>query len=389
MTPLAEARGSRGVPDRPLSDEWRRAQAREQELALPAGSVVVSAPAPFALGGLGRHLSEILGALERRGQASFCICESEHPSLPSSPRHEIRGKALRASLAALARASPAWRMWAASVGFDRRAARALPAADHLIAFNGTAIAQFRAARRASFESLSLVAANSHFRHVIRQHERAYRRYPIERPWATKLLERNLAEYRQAQRIYVSSDYIRDSFIEQGFPESALARFPLTPDPRYAPTADPLAAGPAASTTFDVVYVGSLTVHKGVPLLIDAVSRLPYEDLRLILVGGWGTRGMRRFIESACAADSRLSVRPGDPLPHLRDARLCAHAAYEDGFAYAPAEALACGIPVIVSEDTGMKSLIDRGRNGLILPTGDLDALSEAIAAAYRGEAFGD
>ena len=95
--------------------------------------------------------------------------------------------------------------------------------------------------------------------------------------------------------------------------------------------------------------------------------------------------MRRFVEQARAEDPRIEVAPGDPLPRLREARLCVHPAYEDGFAYAPTEALACGVPVIVSEDTGMKDLIDSGRDGLILPTGDRVALTEAIEAAYRGE----
>jgi hypothetical protein len=36
----------------------------------------------------------------------------------------------------------------------------------------------------------------------------------------------------------------------------------------------------------------------------------------------------------------------------------------------------------------MKELIDRPERGRVLPTGDLDALTEAIAAAYRGELFG-
>ena len=69
--------------------------------------------------------------------------------------------------------------------------------------------------------------------------------------------------------------------------------------------------------------------------------------------------MRRYLERARARDPRISVVPGDPLPHLQRARLCVHPAYEDGFGYAPAEALACGVPVIVTEDTGMKELIDR------------------------------
>jgi glycosyltransferase involved in cell wall biosynthesis len=91
------------------------------------------------------------------------------------------------------------------------------------------------------------------------------------------------------------------------------------------------------------------------------------------------------VESARAADKRIVHAPGDPLEHLRTAGLCVHPTFEDGFAYAPAEALACGVPALVSEDTGMKELIDPGVNGLVLPTGDIDAFSEAIAACYRRE----
>jgi len=54
-----------------------------------------------------------------------------------------------------------------------------------------------------------------------------------------------------------------------------------------------------------------------------------------------------------------------------------HPTYEDGFAYAPAEALACGVPVLVSEDTGMRELIEPGVSGQIVPTDDPGALSEA------------
>jgi glycosyltransferase involved in cell wall biosynthesis len=95
--------------------------------------------------------------------------------------------------------------------------------------------------------------------------------------------------------------------------------------------------------------------------------------------------MRRYIERGRSEDSRISAGPGDPLARLHDASLCVHPAYEDGFAYAPAEALACGVPVIVSEDTGMKELIGSRRDGLVVPTGDADALAQAIDAAYRGE----
>ena len=160
-------------------------------------------------------------------------------------------------------------------------------------------------------------------------------------------------------------------------------FPLTPDPRYA-----VDALERRSPTFEIVYVGALTVVKGVPLLIDAVRALSHPDIRLTLVGGWASRGMRRFVERACAEDRRIRTAHGDPLPHVRGARLSVHPTFSDGFGYAPLEALSCGVPVIVSEDAGMKYLIDVERGqGLILPTGDLTALIEAIDAAYRGELF--
>jgi glycosyltransferase involved in cell wall biosynthesis len=268
-----------------------------------------------------------------------------------------------------------------SVDFDSAAARRLGAGEHLVSFNGTSLAQFARARKAHWTSLSLMSANPHMRQVLRQHAVAHRQYPLEQPWATRLLGRNLREYAAADRVYVSSRYSWQSFIDEGFSDEDLAFFPLTPEARFTPTPPP------DGDSFDVVYVGALTVHKGVPLLIDAIRRLPFTDLRLVLVGGWKTRGMRRFIQAAVSQDARISVCVGDPLPRLRSARLCVHVAYEDGFAYAPAEALACGVPVLVSEDTGMKELINSERDGLVLATGQLDALTEAIAAAYRGEIF--
>jgi glycosyltransferase involved in cell wall biosynthesis len=264
--------------------------------------------------------------------------------------------------------------------FDSYAAQRQRPADHLIAFNGQARRQFQAARAARFESIGLVSANSHIRRVIAQHARARRQYPLERTWPTHLLRRNLSEYGQADRIYVASPYIRESFLEEGFPAHSLVDFPLTPDPRFTNR-----RRASSSERFDIVYIGALAVHKGVPLLIDAFRRLRPADMRLHLIGGWSTPGMRRFIQEACARDPRIVVSPGDPLPHLRRARLCVHPAYEDGFAYAAAEALAAGVPLIVSEDTGMKHLIGPSSAGMILPTGDLAALTEAIEAAYRGE----
>jgi glycosyltransferase involved in cell wall biosynthesis len=190
----------------------------------------------------------------------------------------------------------------------------------------------------------------------------------------------LAEYEAADYIYVSSRYAWDSFVAEGFPEERLRLFPLTPHERFQ-----LRPTEPKSSTFNVVYVGMLSVHKGVPLLIDSFRQLPHDDLRLVLVGGWGTRGMRRFVQNACAQDPRIMVRPGDPLPHLLQAGVYVHPSYSEGCSYAPGEALASGVPLIISEDSGMNEcIVHDPRRYWVVPTGDLHALTEAIDASYGG-----
>ncbi|HXA54035.1 MAG TPA: glycosyltransferase family 4 protein [Solirubrobacteraceae bacterium] len=391
-----------------LDASWRSATERAQEAVLPAGEVVVSCNAPFGGGGLGRHLEEIVEALRRRGQEPACICDTARPPFAAAAPSELRLRLLTSAAMPLARVSPGWRVWRMRASYDADAARRLPAADHLIAFNRQSLTQFHAARRGGYRSVAMMTGTPHVRHVARRHAQALRQYPLERSFGTHVLARYLTEYECADRIYCASRYTIESFLAQGVPARKLALLPMTPHPRYSPLPEVAGVGEtgiagmadveqvpeveaaraAKRKEFGIVYIGSLSVAKGVPLLIDAVRRLPFDDIRLTLVGGWKARGVRRFIEAARAADPRIAVVPGDPLPHLRRARLCVHPSYEDGFAYAPAEAMACGVPVLVSADTGMRDLIEPGVTGLILPTGELSALTEAIEAAYRGEILG-
>jgi glycosyltransferase involved in cell wall biosynthesis len=385
MTASAELPAS--VPTEPpastpsLGAAWRAAAARAQEQALPSGKAVVSCAASPGVAGLGRHVKEILDALDRGGQPSVCVSPAVTGHAAASPSLVAR---VRRRAVARGRRSSAGRARQTWAEFDADAARRLPQGDHLMAFCGQALAQFRVARQLRYESVALVSGGVHERRLARQHAAAHRRYPLERSNAGHVSERHLLEYAQAERIYVSSRYVRESFVEEGVQDDVLVQFPLTPDPRFAPD-----GAPKRSATFDIVYVGGLSVAKGVPLLIDAVRRLRHEDMRLVLVGGWKSRGVRRFVEQACAEDRRIEAALGDPLPHLRGARLCVHPSYVDGFSYGAAEALACGVPVIASEDTGMKELIEPGRTGLVVPTGDQAALTEAIEAAYRGEILGE
>jgi glycosyltransferase involved in cell wall biosynthesis len=240
-------------------------------------------------------------------------------------------------------------------------------------FVGKSLRTFQRARSAGADELELLAANTHLNNLEKQHAAAEEEHGINDSWLNDAQRRKtLREYELADTIYVHSDYTRRSFRNAGIPAGKLERIYLHVHPRFQPPPDR-----PTDDTFRVVYVGRVEATKGVPLLFDAFSRLRTADKQLTLVGGWSTRAMRKHVEP-WLADDRIHLSPGDPLPVLHRADAFVHPTYEDGFGYAPMEALACGVPVIATEDTGMKEYIRHGENGYVVPTGQVAPIVDRL-----------
>ncbi len=341
----------------------------------------IACNAPYGRGGLGRHLAHVVelarsqDALQRYYAYALRPGDEELGTVVSNRGYRRLGRFTPL------RYHQGWRNDVVAALFDRSVARRLSSPlETFLGFGGRALRSFARARRLGARRLDLVAANSHVDNVARRHAEAFRRYGLEPSWLNEgQRKRTLAEYVEADVIYVASAYTHASFIAAGFPEVRLVRLQYPTDPRFHP--DP-AAFPNDGI-FRVVYVGSVTVAKGVPVLVEAFRRLPVRHAELTLVGGIASRGMRRYMDRHMAEDPRIRLRPGDPLPHLQRADVCVHPSFEDGYAYAPMEALACGVPVIVTEDTGMKEHVQAGIHGFVVPTGNVDALVERLEHLHR------
>lgn len=323
-------------------------------------------------GGLGRHLAELVEDARESGTLAAYYTEGPRAG-------DVAGRRVREPLAPLLarwtpiRFSPGR---SADLGFDlfdRAVARTIEPGDVHVGFSLQSLRTFRAARARGCRELRLVSPTCHVDYVHERYQEAYRRHPIERPWLNEGQRRRAKrEYELADVIVVASDYVRDSFLAAGVPEEKLARFDVSAAPRFVPGERP------DDGIFRVVYVGSLSVAKGTPLLVEAFSRFPVREAELWLVGGYGTRGMRRWLAERCAADPRIHIAPGDPLVHLQRADLYVHPSYQDGSPYAPLEALACGVPVVVTEDTGTKELVGPGVNVRVIHAGDASAIVGAV-----------
>ncbi len=79
-------------------------------------------------------------------------------------------------------------------------------------------------------------------------------------------------------------------------------------------------------------------------------------------------------------------------PILERSDLFLSASETESFGLASLEALACGVPVVATRTGGVPEVICQGRNGLLCPVGDVEALARSCVALLsdspRREAFG-
>jgi glycosyltransferase involved in cell wall biosynthesis len=337
--------------------------------------------AAYGSGGIGQHFAQLVEETRRAGRLARYYTVAPRPDDP--PCAVVDNPTYGLLRYTPIRFSPSWKNHVTNELFDRRTARRVSAghalSGALMGFVGTSLHTFRSGAALGAEVLELVAANSHVDNVARLHARAAADSGVRDSWLNRAQRRKTRrEYAAADRIYVHSDYVRDSFLAAGVPASKLVRTVLRVAPRFRPP-----DRRPSDSTFRIAYVGRVEMTKGIALLLEAFERLPVSDATLTIVGGWATAAVRRHVEARCAADPRIVVAPGDPLPVLHQADAFVSPSYEDGFGYAPMEALACGVPVVVSTDTGMKEYVRDGENGFVVPTGSAEAVLDALQTLHH------
>jgi glycosyltransferase involved in cell wall biosynthesis len=125
-----------------------------------------------------------------------------------------------------------------------------------------------------------------------------------------------------------------------------------------------------------IYAGQLSLRKGTPLLIEAWRQAALPDAELELVGLCQLEG-RKLASLPASVRIIRPCSPSAPRERYRAADVFVFPSFFEGLALVQLEALACGLPVIAAESGGASEILteDCGR---VLPTGNLDALVEAL-----------
>lgn len=266
--------------------------------------------------------------------------------------------------------------------FDTLARKYIPPCDIFHAWGNYALYSIpRARSHGASVVIERGSTHPHYQDGILREE--FERYGVHVERAhPQIIEKGLREIELADRVIIPSEFVRRTFLEAGVPEHKLRTIPYGIDlEHFRPSA-------RRDSVFRVLFVGNIGIQKGVHYLLEAWKRLalPGAELRFI-----GT--VEEEMKPVLARYEGLYVHAG----HVKHEEL--HREYgnaslfilpslQEGSALVTYEAMACGLPSIVSENTG--SVVRDGEDGFVIPIRSSDAIAEKLQWMYdhRDEAAG-
>ena len=262
--------------------------------------------------------------------------------------------------------------------FDRWAARRLAgsAANAVVACEISALTTFRQARRSGIATL-LDAPSLHHRAQDRLHGTTDSPALHRRVIRVKEQEIEIADH-----ILTVSELARETYLEAGVPAWRVHAVLLGAD-------TDLFTPPAEDTTertggLRFVFSGASIHRKGFDLLLDAFARVraaePGVSLRIV-----GPRGDAFGLLAGRSEGIEIvgAVGQSELAAEFRRADCLVLPSRNDSYGLVVAEALAAGLPVLVSEMVGAKALVEPGKNGWIVPVENTAALVERMLGCAR------
>lgn len=261
--------------------------------------------------------------------------------------------------------------------YDLLASRHVDGGDIFHVFNHFGLHSMRRAKRLGMITLvERSAAHPVVAH--RELHKEYEKFDLQFPPSSRLVEaKAVQEFAEADAIFVPSEFVQRTMIEQGVPPEKLRRVHLGFSPeRFAPD-------PAAKTdsTFRVLFVGTISLQKGVQYLLEAFRRLNLPHAELVLVGS-SFRDSASFLPKYEGLYRHVPFVPQDQLPALyNSASVFALPSLQDGFGMVVYEAAACGLPLIITDHVGAE--IRDGQDGFVVGIRNVDALADRLLRLYE------
>lgn len=259
--------------------------------------------------------------------------------------------------------------------FDFLVSRHLPEADIFHGWNNFSLLSLRQAKKKGAQVIIERASS----HIVTQNnllKREMKKFEVNfTPVNPLTLKKSAQEYLEADYVFVPSQFAYNSFLENGYPKDKLRLIHFGVDVKKF-----TAKKEKKDDLFRAIFVGQVGIRKGLPYLLQAWQELDLKDSELLLIGPVFP-DFKDLIKNYNLSKVRFIDYSNNLAQYYQESDLFVFPSIEEGSALVTYEAMAAGLPVIATKNSG--SVVEDGQEGFIVETGSVESLKHALEKFYN------
>jgi glycosyltransferase involved in cell wall biosynthesis len=271
--------------------------------------------------------------------------------------------------------------------FDYWASKQLPMdADIYVIWSGFALKTIQQIRKRNPRAIIILERCS--THIQFQFDILNHAYSLFHNVAAKLpsqpiIEKEKAEYQAVDYISVPTNFVRKTFLDKFIPQDKIIVNPygvLLNEFSYSANKEL-----KPQQEFKVIFVGYFCVRKGAKIFLEIVDYFKHHaDITFQLVGSIEI-GLEEYI--APYLNKNLYYQSSVPQNKLNNfyagADVFLFPSYEEGMAYVTLQAMACGLALVVSHNSGAGMAIEHGKSGYLFDSEAKQSYIDTIQSLYE------
>jgi glycosyltransferase involved in cell wall biosynthesis len=262
--------------------------------------------------------------------------------------------------------------------FDKRASKKIEEPDICVSWSSYGLHTIGQAKKKGAKTI-IERGSSHIAYQTDLLKEEYDRLniPLPRLAHPSIIEKEIQEYEEADYVSIPSSFVRRTFIERGVNEDKLIQIP------YGVDLSLFKKVPKNDSVFRIIFAGGMRVRKGVHYLLQAFSELNLPNAELVLLGTLDDEMKPFFKRYDGNFVWKGHIKQEELYKEYSQGSVFVIPSIEEGLALVQVQAMACGLPLICTENSGGEDLIDDGREGFIIPIRDIEALKDKIIHLYE------
>lgn len=195
-------------------------------------------------------------------------------------------------------------------------------------------------------------------------------------WNDKSLKRSIEEIRDSQYFLVASDFVKASLLKCGVLENQIKIVPYGINVSSNLKRKPLQNG---NDVVNFLFVGQVNYRKGVPYLLEAISLLNEDNVTLTITGEYKKDDwfIKKYQKNKNIFFTGL-VTPDKMKKIYEKAHVFVLPSFAEGMAQVGLEAMACGLPIICTFNSGLSRFVISGENGFMIQPGNAKELKDKM-----------